>query len=120
FEDINKVVSNQDLNFFTTSESEMINPVKEEKVEEINNPNEIIRYSLEDYMDVEEKLTKEVVKEEIEADFGFTVRTEATIPNVARTSDEISPIDLSINDVLKSRAEERKRKMKDFNHKFNN
>ncbi|WP_177762609.1 cell division protein FtsZ [Flavobacterium sp. I3-2] len=120
FEGQHEMFSNQELNFFTNNEPEMVIPVQEEKVEELKNPNEVIRYSLDDYMEVEEKLTKKVAVEEMEDDFGFTVRTETSIPNSIRTSDEISPIDLSINDILKGRAEERKRKMKDFNHKFNN
>lgn len=33
--------------------------------------------------------------------------------------DENSPMETSINDILRERAEERKRKMKEFNHKFN-
>ena len=32
----------------------------------------------------------------------------------------ISPLDMSIEESLKLRAQERKSKMKDFNHKFNN
>lgn len=120
FEGQHDMFSNQELNFFTTNEPEMAKPVQEEKIEEVKNPNEVIRYSLDDYMEVEEKLNKKLAVEEVEEDFGFTVRTETSIPNSIRTSDEISPIDLSINDILKGRAEERKRKMKDFNHKFNN
>ena len=89
-----------------------------------SNENEVIRYSLEDYMEVEEQLLKSTVKEEIteeEEAFQFTVRTEETIPTqVTPSFDEISPIDTSINEILKDRAEERKRKMKDFNYKFNN
>lgn len=88
--------------------------------------NEVIRYSLEDYMEVEEKLldskakTKEVTKE-IPSNLQFTVRTEEHIPtSINQAAEEVSPIDASINEILKNRAEERKRKMKDFNHKFSN
>jgi cell division protein FtsZ len=34
--------------------------------------------------------------------------------------DNVSPLEMSIEEILKYRAEERKRKMKEFNHKFNN
>ena len=34
--------------------------------------------------------------------------------------DAVSPLEMSIEESLKFRAEERKRKMKEFNHKFNN
>lgn len=33
---------------------------------------------------------------------------------------EASPLEMSIEDTLRARAEERKRKLKDFNYKFNN
>lgn len=120
FEGQHNMFDNKELNFFTTNEVTENPSFQEEVVEEVKNTNEVIRYSLDDYMEVEEKLTKSVVTEEVEEDFGFTVRTEASIPNNIRVSDEISPIDTSINDILKRRAEERKRKMKSFNHKFNN
>ncbi len=98
--------------------------IEEKPLMEKPDENELIRYSLEDYMEVEEQLLKSTIKEEIaeeEEALQFTVRTEETIPTQATPSfDEISPIDTSINEILKDRAEERKRKMKDFNYKFNN
>jgi len=91
--------------------------------EEKPDPNAIVRYSLEDYMEVEEQLLKSAPKQEVveeEPEFRFTVRTEETIPTMSMPAvEETSPIDLSINEILKERAEERKRKMKDFNYKFN-
>lgn len=86
---------------------------------------EVIRYDLSDYMEVEDQLmnSKPKVEETPKEDeaFSFTVRTDETVP--ARPAnfiqDENSPLDTSINDILRSRAEERKRKMKEFNHKFN-
>ena len=95
-------------------------------VEQIAAPQEeVIRYDLSDYMEVEDQLTgsKPKVEETPKEDeaFSFTVRTDETVP--ARPTnfiqDENSPLDTSINDILRSRAEERKRKMKEFNHKFN-
>ena len=38
----------------------------------------------------------------------------------AHQLDNTSPLEMSIEDTLKLRADERKRKMKEFNHKFNN
>lgn len=111
---------NNDVDFYTTDDPQMITPIQEEIVEKVENKNEVIRYSLEDYMDVEESLSKSAPAQVEEEDFGFTVRTEKSIPNSIHNSDEVSPMDTSINDILKSRAEERKRKMKDFNYKFNN
>lgn len=119
--------SQQEVNFglqneMFVSEPEMSvqQPVIEE---EKTNPNEIVRYSLEDYMEVEEQLMKSEPKQPVveePEEFRFTVRTEEAIPTMsAPIAEETSPIDLSINEILKERAEERKRKMKDFNYKFN-
>ena len=36
------------------------------------------------------------------------------------TAEEIDPLNSPISELLKERAEERRRKMKDFNYKFNN
>ena len=94
-------------------------------ISESNVDKEVIRYSLEDYMEVEERLThtepKKIEKEpEEDLHLQFTVRTEKNIPTYNEQSlDDISPIDASINEILKNRAEERKSKMKDFNYKFN-
>jgi len=117
FEVQNNITEIQEFDFSLDQQTEAVAPIQQEVAK---SSEEVIRYSLDDYMDVEETLTKSAPVEEIEEDFGFTVRTETSIPNMIKMSDEISPLDTSINDILKSRAEERKRKMKDFNHKFNN
>lgn len=93
---------------------------------------EVIRFSLEDYMDKEEELAlaKPVVnhQEEIAEEFKFSVRSEGT-PVVNKVEveastedyDEMNPTEMSIEEfTLRSRAAERRRKMKDFNYKFNN
>lgn len=105
------------------------NNVQENHVQQnqsIEKEEEIIRYDLSDYMEVEEQLmnSKQTVEEPVKEDesFSFTVRTEEPT-FVAQTQrvivDESSPMETSINDILRERAEERKRKMKEFNHKFN-
>lgn len=87
---------------------------------------EIIKYDLNDYMEVEEQLlnskqkTEEPIVEEEDEAFSFTVRTEEPTRTPERVIvDDNSPTEVSINDILRERAEERKRKMKEFNHKFN-
>ncbi|SFN85363.1 cell division protein FtsZ [Paenimyroides ummariense] len=105
------------------------NNVQENHVQQnqsIEKSEEIIRYDLSDYMEVEEQLmnSKQTVEEPVKEDesFSFTVRTEepAFVSQTQRVIvDENSPMETSINDILRERAEERKRKMKEFNHKFN-
>lgn len=104
------------------------NNVQQSQVQQnqpIEKAEEIIRYDLSDYMEVEEQLmnSKQTAEEAVKEDesFSFTVRTEEPT-FVAQTQrvivDENSPMETSINDILRERAEERKRKMKEFNHKF--
>ena len=60
---------------------------------------------------------KNVVEEEIQ----FELKTRAPqveINKIETHSEEVSPLDLTINE-LKKRAEERRKKMKGFNYKFN-
>lgn len=95
-----------------------------------------IVYSLEDYMEIEQQLAQPAPKEKEptpqDETLNFTLRTEAddmptqqnpvghTELRKAAEEQEVSPVDASINEILRQRAEERKRKMKEFNYKFNN
>lgn len=86
--------------------------------------NDVVRYSLEDYMEVENELMnskpKTVHTEAIEEEFKFSIRTsEEEIPTTHTSHEEVNPMEMSIEEVLRNRTEERKRKMKDFNYKFN-
>lgn len=118
----------QQENDFSEQQNEFsfeIQSHKEPAHQAVSEPKEeIIRYDLNDYMEVEEQLlnSKQEVAEPIKEDeaLSFTVRTEQ--PEVSQQRliiDENSPMETSINDILRERAEERKRKMKEFNHKFN-
>ena len=105
---------------FETSENEW-NP---EETEQNVVAEEVVRYNLEDYMEVEEQLVhskqeEPIVVKEDEA-LAFSVRTEQAVPETPQfVQNENSPTENSINEILRNRAEERKRKMKEFNHKFN-
>lgn len=95
---------------------------------------EIIMFSLEDYTDKESELAsaKPVNKHQdaIEDEFKFSIKLEEVSPVVNTTTntvmveeelDEVNPIEMSIEEfTLKSRAAERRKKMKEFNYKFNN
>ena len=106
-----------------TRQMEVKDPINVVPVTEVNQ-NGIIKYSLEDYLEKENELANskpvELVNEPVDEELNFTMKT-----NVQKFEDEIkldnvSPLEMSIEDTLKFRAEERKRKMKEFNHKFNN
>lgn len=81
------------------------------------------RYSLDDYMELENQLTGAKSKAEefepkiIEDELIFEKRTIKTAPQQVEETD---PMDSPIEELLKQRADERRRKLKDFNYKFQN
>ena len=83
-----------------------------------------IRYALDDYIEVESAMNKKAsesneVVEEIDEDVVFEKKVLHQ-ENVEETSaDEVDPMNSPISDLLKERADERRRKMKEFNYKFN-
>ncbi|MFK8059270.1 MAG: cell division protein FtsZ, partial [Polaribacter sp.] len=62
---------------------------------------------------IEEKVEEEEIKFELK-----TKTPQAEINNIPTISEEVSPMDLTITE-LQKRAEERRKKMKGFNYKFN-
>ena len=80
------------------------------------------RFVLEDF-DVQPTIGKSsIIKENnnVEEEVQFelkTSKTQAEINEVETISEEVSPLDLTINE-LQKRAEERRKKMKGFNYKF--
>lgn len=79
-----------------------------------------VRYALDDYIEVESEMNpkkKEVVIEE--QDVVFEKKTIKEDVELGQDSGDIDPMNSPISDMLKERAEERRRKMKDFNYKFN-
>lgn len=106
-------------------EIEVKEPVSFIPVTEVNQDG-IVKYSLEDYLEKENELTAtakvEEVKEPVDEELNFSFKNLATRNEEVKANydENISPLDMSIEDSLKARAEERKRKMKDFNYKFNN
>ena len=83
-----------------------------------------IRYALDDYVEVESSMNKKKpdlreVLEGVEEDIVFEKKTIKPEPEKESVSEEIDPMNSPISELLKERAEERRRKMKDFNYKFN-
>ena len=128
---VDNVKSEEKLLFNLTDETRNIRvqePVQVVPVTELNETG-VIRYSLEEYLEKENELldSKPVapVKEE-PAELRFTLKQSvAPIQPVQQAPkpapvENVSPMDMTIEDTLRLRAEERRRKMKDFNHKFHN
>ncbi|WP_111709720.1 cell division protein FtsZ [Lutibacter citreus] len=91
-----------------------------------------VYFSLEEYNELEQNLskaTKKVVEEKTEViiseELNLTVRSETRKPEIDVNEQvvvdykEVSPLDLTISE-LQARAEERREKMKNFNYKFVN
>lgn len=94
-------------------------PVQVMPVTEMNQ-NGVIRYTLEEEIEFAAEPATEIKAEveTVEEELNFTVRQNPVAEN--QVNFEASPLEMSIEDTLKARAEERKRKLKDFNYKFNN
>ncbi len=86
------------------------------------------RYSLDDYMELENKLTGAKSKAEefepkiIEDELIFEKKTLSTegSETATATTKEVDPMDSPIEELLKERADIRRKKLKDFNYKFQN
>jgi len=106
-----------------TRSLEVKDPINVVPVTEVNQSG-IIKYSLEDYLEMESQIEaiKEVsvVNEPVDEELNFTMKKEVEKFEDNIHFDSVSPLEMSIEETLKFRAEERKRKMKEFNHKFNN
>ncbi len=82
------------------------------------------RYSLDDYMELENKLTGAKSKAEefepklIEDELVFEKKTVAGKEEVETKDGD--PMNTPIEEILRERADERRRKLKDFNYKFQN
>lgn len=105
-----------------TKEIKVNQPVQVVPMTELNEKG-IIKYSLEEYMEVENELlqSKPVAKveEPVDKELDLTVKVEAPKFNNP-AFEEISPLEMTIEQTLKRRADERRMKMKEFNYKFHN
>ena len=85
-----------------------------------------IRYALDNYIELESVMNNrtgktEAVEEIIDQEIVFEKKVvEEKVNTRVIESEEIDPFNTPISELLKERAEERRRKMKEFNYKFNN
>lgn len=104
-----------------TRAMEVKDPINMVPVTEVSKDG-VIKYSLEDFLEKEEEVSKPVaqVQEPIDEELNFGLKKQEEIkPLQQPIAENISPFDMSIDEV-RARAEDRKRKMKEFNYKFNN
>jgi cell division protein FtsZ len=85
----------------------------------------IIKYSLEEYMEVDSdfravKPAAKVEEEVIPAELNITMKQVQVSADATSKLEEISPMEMTIEDTLRLRADERRKKLKEFNYKFHN
>ena len=84
----------------------------------------IIKYSLEEYMDAdtdfEHKPIVKVVEVPVPAELNITMKQVDVATNAPTHFESISPMEMTIEETLKLRADERRKKLKEFNYKFHN
>jgi len=106
-----------------TKEIKVNQPVQVVPMTELNDKG-IVRYSLEEYMEVENELiqSKPVAKveEPIDRELDLKVKEIEKSKFNNPSYEEISPLEMTIEQSLKKRADERRMKMKEFNYKFHN
>jgi cell division protein FtsZ len=91
------------------------------------NKDGVIKYSLEEYMEMETELLSSkpaasVVSEPIDSELDFKLKpaAETNEPKFATHFEDVTPVEMTIEETLKFRADERRRKLKEFNYKFHN
>lgn len=99
-------------------------PVQFVPVTELSD-NGIIKYSLEEYMEAENdfaasKPVAKVVEEVIPEELNITMKQVEAPVHAPSNFEEISPIEMTIEETLRLRADERRKKLKEFNYKFHN
>jgi cell division protein FtsZ len=117
-----------------SEENITVEPIIEPLTEKLNNETlnkpskkveEEVHFSLEDYTELEESLTKAKkpkakVDVVVEEELNFTLRSEEDIMNQEVVDHkEVSPLDLTIEE-LQKRAAERRQKLKTLNYRFVN
>ena len=112
-ESVNEIVVNEPVQFVPVTEL---------------NEGGIIKYSLEEYMELENDLLNSkpsaatIVEEPIAEELNITMKVGTTEKPSAIVShfEDISPVEMTIEETLKHRADDRRKKLKEFNYKFHN
>ncbi|MGA9638062.1 cell division protein FtsZ [Flavobacterium sp.] len=107
-----------------TREIKVNQPVQFVPVTELSD-NGIIKYSLEEYMEAENELMSskpvaKVVEEVIPEELNITMKQVDVSQKEEVKFEDISPMEMTIEETLRLRADERRKKLKEFNYKFHN
>lgn len=105
-----------------TRNIEVNKPVQVVPITEVNQSG-VVRYSLEEYMEVENSLLeskpldKVAEPEREELKITMKINSDSQFDN---SYEAITPTEMPIEEALRMRADERRRKLKEFNYKFHN
>ncbi len=106
-----------------TRDIKVVEPVQFVPVTELTD-NGIIRYTLEEYTEVENALLDSkpaaVIEEKVPEELNITMKKLDEEVGIASDFENISPMDMTIQESLKFRSDERRKKLKEFNYKFHN
>jgi cell division protein FtsZ len=101
---------------------EVHKPVQVVPITEINESG-VVRYSLEEYMEVENTLLDSKPVNKVAEPENEELKITMKVNNDAQFGtnyESITPTELPIEEALRIRADERRRKLKEFNYKFHN
>ncbi|MCL4151247.1 UNVERIFIED_CONTAM: hypothetical protein GTU68_017718 [Idotea baltica] len=122
-EQIEESNSNEDKMFFSLDEDvkdlDVNEPVEIISVTEVNEEGEK-RYALDDFETFESSMNTNKEGTEVKEEIVFEKKVLSVEETEETIQDEIDPMNSPISELLIARADERRKKMKDFNYKFNN
>ncbi len=122
-EQIEEPDSQEEKMFFSLDEDvkdiDVNEPVEIISVTEINEDGEK-RYALDDFETFESSINTKIEATEVKEEIVFEKKVLPVDEAEQMIEEEIDPMNSPISDLLIARADERRRKMKDFNYKFNN
>ncbi|WP_138435022.1 cell division protein FtsZ [Winogradskyella algicola] len=120
-ETIEEPESGEEMMFFSLDEDvkdiKVNEPVEIISVTEVNEEGEK-RYALDDVETYESSINTKVEKE-VKEEIVFEKKVLPVEETEAISEDEIDPMNSPISDLIKARADERRKHMKEFNYKFN-
>lgn len=105
-----------------TRDIQVNQPVQVVPMTELNE-NGVIRYSLEEYMEVENSLLESKPVAKVAEPENEELKITMKVDNSAHFNsnfEPISPTEMSLEEASRLRADERRRKLKEFNYKFHN
>ncbi len=120
-ETVEEPESGEEMMFFSLDEDvkdiDVNEPVEIISVTEVNEDGEK-RYALEDVESYESSINAKV-ETEVKEEIVFEKKVLPTEETKEVSEDEIDPMNSPISDLIKARADERRKHMKEFNYKFN-